>query len=237
MTGLPAAAGAPATASAFELVPRAFWHTLLFSRKYRDHQADAPAIIAHLYDLRSQETKPIASDVAPRMKSATGLFESRLDLFEKTEHPALKRLVAFIESSVRRAVHQANGGTIDSKRIRVEFKDSWFHITNDGGFHDAHIHSGCSWCGIFYLQISDVPANPSEHAPNGVNRFYSPLNAGGSVDDFGNLYLKNNFLDVPPTEGTLILFPSYLLHSALAYRGQRDRVILSFNSTAHLNPG
>jgi hypothetical protein len=34
----------------------------------------------------------------------------------------------------------------------------------------------------------------------------------------------------------LLLFPSYLLHSGLAYRGAKDRVILSFNSLIRYRP-
>lgn len=226
--------GTPPT-SEHELVPRQYWPTTIFTRKYRDHAADAAGIIAYLYELKAQEARNIASGVAPAMKSEHGLFESKLDLFERTDNPGLKRLVAFIESSVRRAVFAINGRSFDPKRIRVEFKDSWFHITNGGGFHDAHTHGGCSWCGIYYLQISDVPLKQPTHAPNGVNRFYGPINTGGGFDDFGNHYLKNNVLDAPPIEGTLVLFPAYLLHSGLAYKGEKDRVILSFNSVSWLD--
>jgi len=219
-----------------ELTPRQVWPTTLFTRIYRDHAADAAGIIAHLYELKAREKQNIASGVAPAMKSRDGLFESRLDLFETTDHPGLKRLVAFIESSVKRAVWHVNGRRVDPAHLRVEFTDSWFHITNDGGFHDSHTHGGCSWCGIYYLQISDVPAAHPGHAPNGVNRFYGPLNTGGMVDDYGCQYLKSNVLDVPPEEGLLLLFPSYLLHSGLAYRGGKDRVILSFNSLTKYRP-
>ncbi len=223
-----------ATPGEFELTPRTYWATTIFARKYRDHERDAASIIEHLYEIRAGETKNIASDIAPSMKSGDGLFESRFDLFEKSTHPGLRRLVAFIESSVRRAVWHVNGRQVDPARIRVRFLDSWFHITNDGGFHDAHYHGGCSWCGVYYLQISDVPDTLPEHAPNGVNRFYAPRGSGGIFDDYGNHYLNGGHLDVPPTPGTLVLFPAYLLHSGLPYRGAKDRVILSFNSTSTL---
>lgn len=221
-------------AGGLDLVPRQVWPTTLFTRRYRDHAADAPGIIAHLYELKAREKENIASGIAPAMKSKEGLFESKLDLFETSTHEGLKRLIAFIESSVKRAVWHVNGRRVDPKDLHVQFTDSWFHITNDGGFHDAHTHGGCSWCGIYYLQIANAPAAHPGHAPNGVNRFYGPFNTGGSVDDYGNQYLKSNVLDIPPIEGTLVLFPSYLLHSGLAYRGDKDRVILSFNSLTRL---
>ncbi|MDX2131222.1 MAG: putative 2OG-Fe(II) oxygenase [Planctomycetota bacterium] len=221
----------------FELTPRTYWPTTIFSRKYRDHARDAAGIIEHLYEIKAGETKNIASDIAVSMKSKDGLFESKFDLFEKSTHEGLRRLVAFIESSVRRAVWHVNGRTEDPARIKVTFLDSWFHITNGGGFHDAHYHGGCSWCGVYYLQISDVPSDLPDHAPNGVNRFYAPRGCGALLSDYGNHYLAAGHLDVPPTPGTLVLFPAFLLHSGLPYRGEKDRVILSFNSTSTLvNP-
>jgi uncharacterized protein (TIGR02466 family) len=218
----------------FELIPRTYWPTTIFVRKYRDHARDAESIIQHLYDIKAGETRNIASGVAPGMKSKDGLFESRFDLFKETTHECLRRLVAFIESSVRKAVWHANGRAVDPKRIQVQFLDSWFHITNNLGFHDAHYHGGCSWCGVYYLQISDVPTEYPDHAPNGVNRFYAPRSSGGLLDDYGNRYLNAGHLDVPPVPGTLVLFPAYLLHSGLPYKGEKDRVILSFNSRSTL---
>ncbi|MDX2146068.1 MAG: putative 2OG-Fe(II) oxygenase [Planctomycetota bacterium] len=221
----------------FELVPRNYWATTIFQRKYRDHERDAQAIIDHLYQIKAGETANIASGVAPVMKSKEGLFESKFDLFTETTCPELKRLVAFIESSVRRAVWHVNGREVDLARIQVKFLDSWFHITNNSGFHDAHYHGGCSWCGVYYLQISDVaPPGKLEHAPNGVNRFYAPRGCGGVLTDYGNSYIGKGHLDVPPIPGTLVLFPAYLLHSGLPYKGEKDRVILSFNSTSTLAP-
>jgi uncharacterized protein (TIGR02466 family) len=218
----------------FELVPRVYWPTTMFTRKYKDHERDVESIIAHLYEIKSGETKNIASGVAPGMKSKEGLFESRFDLFKETTNEGLKRLVAFIESSVRKAVWHANGRSVDPKRIKIDFIDSWFHITNGSGFHDAHYHPSCSWCGVYYLQISDVPTEYPNYAPNGVNRFYAPRSTGGMHDDYGNHYLHAGHVDVPPIPGTLVLFPAYLLHSGLPYKGAKDRVILSFNSRSTL---
>jgi uncharacterized protein (TIGR02466 family) len=212
-----------------DLKPLQFWATPFYQRPWRDHPAEASGIISHLYDLRARETARIASGVAPAAKSASGLFESQFDLFADP-HPGLAKFAAFADESVRSAVAHANGARVDSSRLKVTFPDSWFHITNDGGFHDAHFHGGCSWCGIYYLQAGDSGRGPERGAPNGGNRFYSPLAAGGGYKDYGNQYLDMTYVDPPPRDGLLILFPSYLLHCGLPYRGSRDRIVISFNS-------
>lgn len=216
-----------------DMVSKAFWPTTFFSRTWGEHPTEGPGILDHLYRLRSAESDRIASGVSPAMKSSRGLFESRFDLFADP-HPGLGKLKAFIGQTVQAAVAHVNGGQVEPRRLRVAVTDSWFHITNDGGFHDAHFHGGCSWCGIYYLQIGETGSRADGGAPNGANRFYSPLHVGGGHKDYGSQYLDFNFTDVPARDGLLILFPSYLMHSGLPYRGQHDRVVVSFNAQVTL---
>jgi hypothetical protein len=46
--------------------------------------------------------------------------------------------------------------------------------------------------------------------------------------------LSSNQADIVPSDGMAVLFPSNLLHSALAYSGQRDRIAISFNAQVTL---
>lgn len=204
------------------------WTTTLYTRVWDDHEAVSPSLIELFHRIQTRSPHPIASAVAPMAKSTRGLFESEFDLFQ-INHPAISQLVRFIEETVRVAVSHINGAKTDPATIQVEFLDSWFHITTDGGFHDAHYHPGCSWCGIMYIALGDMTRTPGVGAPNGLNRFYSPINSGGAYRDFGNRYLEQSLLDIPPQDGMLLLFPSYLLHSALPYRGDRERIVVSFN--------
>jgi hypothetical protein len=194
-----------------------------------EHAAHAPAIIAHLYELKARLAANIDSGIATAAKARTGLYESKFELFS-SDHPGLARLRAFLEDALRLAAGHVNGGQVNPARIRPVITESWFHITADGGFHDAHYHNQCSWCGIYYLQAADCTATDASGPGNGVNRFYSPLPSGGAYQDFGNSYLAGNRADFVPHDGLAILFPSYLLHSALPYHGIKDRIAIAFNS-------
>jgi len=118
--------------------------------------------------------------------------------------------------------------------VRVEFPDSWSHITNDGGFHDAHYHGNCSWCGIYYVQSGDSRGTSASGVGNGISRFYSPIGTGALLNDYGNAYLTSNRIDITPVDGLLFLFPAYLLHSGLPYTGGEDRILIAFNSRSEL---
>ena len=213
-----------------------FWPTTLVLRDWDQHQQEAPAIIDLLYQIRNGADRNIASGVASRAKSDEGLFESDFDLFRR-EHAGLGKLKQFIVESVRSTVSKLNGDKVPPERIRVAIDDAWFHITNDGGFHDAHGHHQCSWCGIYYLKLDkSSTGRKGDGAPNGGNRFYSPIQLGGRYLDYGNQYLNLAYLDPPVHEGQLLLFPSYLTHSALPYSGDEDRIVIAFNSRSEKNP-
>lgn len=209
------------------------WATSFYAFRWPEHDAVAPGIISALYRMRDAQQTNIESGIAPSAKSAKGLFESDFDLLAK-DHEGLSKLRGFITTSVQQAVVHANQTTAESSTVAVEICDSWYHITNGGGFHDSHYHSHCSWCGIYYLQIGDSGSRSAGSAPNGGNRFYSPLSSGGRYEDYGNRYLGGTYLDPPISDGMLLLFPSYLMHSGLPYNGEQDRIVISVNTRTSL---
>ena len=217
------------TSKAYDLNGVQAWPTMFFTRRWDAIHTDGQKVIAYLKRLKSEQRKTIESGIAVGAKSGTGLYESNFDLFTQEEE-SLQRLVKFIELTLASAISVANSQEARPQDIQIEFVDSWYHITNDGGFHDAHVHHGCSWCGIFYLQLGDS-GKRSESAPNGGSRFYCPFNTGGAYRDYGNKYLTS-FVDAPMENGLLLLFPSFLLHSGLPYRGADDRVVIAFNAKA-----
>lgn len=204
------------------------WPTMFFTRLWEHHAVHAPQILAYLQEMRQSQSKIIDSNVAVGAKSAQGLYESHFDLF-RSDNGNLRQLVQFIESSLAVAVCVANHQQAQPQDVVIEFVDSWYHITNAGGFHDAHVHHGCSWCGIYYLQVGSSGKRSEGSAPNGGSRFYCPFNLGGGYRDFGNKYL-NATIDPPIDDGLLLLFPSYLMHSGLPYAGESDRVVIAFNA-------
>jgi hypothetical protein len=68
---------------------------------------------------------------------------------------------------------------------------------------------------------------------NGINRFFRPYNT--SYTDGGQAWMTaNTTIDIAAEAGQLIVFPSWIQHSALPYHGERERYILSFNSRVRL---
>jgi len=204
---------------------RTYWTTHIFTVVNPEHTAIKRGLIEHCYELE-QRTPP--STVAPAAKA--NLFESRFNFFQH-EREDVRRLRDFCLASVHEAGATMNQGLWEPEaRIQVLAVESWCHITRSGGYHDVHAHPMCSWCGIYYIDPGDADASQR----NGVNRFYEPRGNVNAYSDYGSRYLnREGSIDMPASEGTLIVFPSYLRHSALPYTGKRDRIVVAFNTRTH----
>ena len=170
----------------------------------------------------AEEIKKSTSNIATTIKH--NLYESNFNFF-KIDHPAIQALSAWCSKSVFEAASHANQAYwTNGENYGINIHESWCHITRDGGYHDMHRHPMSSWSGIFYLE----PGNTDLVSRNGVNRFYKPWET--QYTDPGTAWAKADSIDIAGVPGTLIVFPSWVPHSAMPYYGDTERVVIAFNS-------
>lgn len=197
------------------------WSTPLFVAQLGDHDFLREAILEQVYQAKSQQAAPIESQIALSAKHA--LHESTLDFLDLAEANVME-LKRQLEETTLAVVGELNQAYWPADiQVNAEIIESWYHVTQKGGYHDVHSHPNCSWCGIYYLA-------PGDHNAGGVNRFYDPRHNAEHFADLGTAYLGGQGVwDFTPQEGQVIIFPSYLKHSALPYFGSQDRVVIAFN--------
>jgi len=200
--------------------PMPLWPTMFYNFDWSDHKKHAQELKTVCQDLEKQN---YVSNIAPDAKR--GLYESGFDFVEYPS-PAVRAWADWVKNCMFQASNNANKrywppGT----NVQVELHESWCHITRDGGYHDMHIHPNSTWSCIYYLDCGDMDGATK----NGLNRFYNPNTTMHT--DTGTLYIsRDNSIDILAEPGMLILFPSWIQHSALPYRGKQDRYVLSANS-------
>lgn len=103
---------------------------------------------------------------------------------------------------------------IDFRLPPYKIKDSWIETTYNDMSHQVHNHGGVGFSAVCYMDF-----DPSIHKPT---HFICPYNdfITGSQQIF---YPKNI------KEGSLIFFPSALLHFTVPSFNSSKRTILSFN--------
>jgi len=209
---------------------RTLWSDYIFEVKNPDHAEIQEGLTDFLYKYRGRAEKEIESGCAPTIKH--NLFESAFDIFERYGSKEPISFVAdFCKSSLKKVIvtenHAEWAKSIPSGAdITFDIHESWFHITKEGGYHEAHNHPMCSWCAVYYVDIGD-----SSKENGGVLRFYDPRWPTSQYKDIGTLYRENSQLQtVVPANGKLVIFPSHLYHSITPLNAStKDRISIAMN--------
>ena len=200
------------------------WPVIMYDFQWAQHQKYKQQLKQVCQDLESKNSQ---SNVAPSAKR--GLYESGFD-FVTVPDPAVEALSHWIKDCLFKSAANANREYWPAgANINIEIHESWCHITRDGGYHDMHTHPGSSWSAIYYLDTGDMDAA----SKNGLNRFFCPYN--NMYIDAGTAWTsRNTSIDITAQEGMLIVFPSFVQHNALSYRGEKERYVISVNSKVSL---
>ena len=202
------------------------WASHIYCFKDEKHSSKKDELIAHVYDLKNQGKTSGVADIAKK-----NLFESKFDFFN-SDLQVVQELKSFCEESLMSVVKDVNKYEDNyMNQLVPDLRESWTHITNNNGYHDAHKHLNTSWGGIYYVDVGECGEVVDEDGitrMNGTNRFYSPIQY--FCLDPSMQYLRHDAADISPENGILIIFPAYLLHSATPYIGEKDRLVVSFNS-------
>ena len=205
---------------------QSLWASHIYCFKDEKHSSKKDELITHVYDLKNQGKTSGVADIAKK-----NLFESSFDFFD-SDIVSVQELKSFCEESLMNVVKDVNKYEDDyMNQLVPDLRESWTHITNNNGYHDAHKHLNTSWGGIYYLdagECGEVVDEGGISRMNGTNRFYSPIQY--FCLDPSMQYLRHDAADISPENGVLVIFPAYLLHSATPYSGKRDRIVISFNS-------
>jgi len=205
------------------ITPTKLWSTLLFESNFPDHEAIGPELVSFIKQLSDTQNCDVESFVAQKAKK--NLKESDFQFLENEDQyvQCLKYFLIELISTVAYEVNHLYWP--ENVNVHCEIIESWYHVTSNGGFHDIHSHPNCSWCGIYFLDEGE------SNIENGQNRFYDPRHNADHYQDAGTAYIGSNGIwDIAPRAGQIIIFPSYLKHSAIAYFGKLDRTVIAFNA-------
>ncbi len=191
-----------------------------------------PVVLAPLDEAAALNAELLPVILA-RAEASPGVTRSNLGGWQSTDDfatwsgPAGARLV-------KAAVALANSmtalqGEAELARVAVDWRiNAWANLNRDGHGNAAHHHPGCFWSCVYWVQAG-APGEGGEFEiqdPRGIlPGFLAPnlryalpgcLSAGGS--DF-----------IIPVAGTLLLFPSWLVHAVRPFRGRQPRVSVAIN--------
>lgn len=179
--------------------------------------------------LLSWEKDEGARSSAPTPVARHALYESDFSLFRRDD-PDIRQLAHTCLSAIGQIVKEINGYSLqEMQQLRI-YDHSWYHVTRYGGFFGSHNHPMASWSGVYCVTPgSELP--PEKRG--GILRFLEARSTASMYMDPGNAYMSSpyTFGDVtyPLEAGTLVLFPSFLLHEVTPFWGDGERITVAFN--------
>ncbi len=153
-------------------------------------------------------------------RSNAGGWHSKGD-FDRWAGEAGQALIGRIGAQINQATalyYRQTGGK-DAIRWRLTL---WANVNRTGHFNRVHIHPGCTWSGVYYVDAGDP-----DTADSGAFVLQHP-NLGAVMSFFPDLTPQS--YAVQPRAGLCLVFPSYLPHEVYPYRGSRPRISVAFNA-------
>jgi uncharacterized protein (TIGR02466 family) len=102
----------------------------------------------------------------------------------------------------------------------------WVALTRPGDYQTPHVHADAMLSGVYYCVMPGAPE------PEGCIDFITPVSAQEMSFLRG---LPMSYCRVQPSEGALVLFPSYLRHYTHPFRSGDERICVVFNARVQQN--
>jgi len=185
---------------------------------FRHHWPDAEATPVNV-GLKAEILARQAREPSAKLSNIGG-WQSNPDLFN-WKVPELQQLQRWIDQAYGAVMCQQ----LDTTRFKSRFtRIGWANVNESGHYNRTHIHPNAHWSGVYYVDMGQ-PDPSLIH--NGAIELLDPRPAVGVYTLPGVTTSGAGALQ--PKTGMMLLFPSWLRHSVLPYRGQGPRITISFN--------
>jgi uncharacterized protein (TIGR02466 family) len=186
---------------AIPMFPTLVWKVLL---KAELRNAIDARVLATLEGLRRN---------LPTLESGRG-WQSEQTLHEREEFTELISCVSHVAKSILRFLRIGEEA--------FEITGCWATVLAKGAVHKAHSHPNNFLSGVYYVRIHPGSDTINFHDPRSQTRVIRP-----PVVELTSA--NTDQVVVRVTNGTLLMFPSYLEHSVDANMSEQERISISFN--------
>jgi uncharacterized protein (TIGR02466 family) len=116
--------------------------------------------------------------------------------------------------------------TLSHYNRKFELSNMWININKKGNYNTTHNHPGCLMSGVFWVK---APENCGKLIFLNPHSFVEDwLIESADVDVKKRLNYHHTF-EFMPQEGTLVMFPSHLMHLVEMNESDEDRISIAFN--------
>ena len=165
-------------------------------------------------------------------QSLAGVIDSELRVYKSDmENAGVDQLLeSCVKSYVSHCAKQ-HGVWDENLTFTTGINSAWVVSQYENEYNPIHNHTGCELSGVLYLKTPNVKGRRNIVSKQGkaegdgdINFFYSAASQR-NYDIF-----EKGLVQITPTPGLLLMFPSYLLHTVYPFVGEGERRCIAFNA-------
>jgi uncharacterized protein (TIGR02466 family) len=208
------------------MIVKNYFPTRIFTDTLVPEQA--ASLNARLLDLIRAERGRDPAGTPKSTYRELGSWHSHTHLHKEPEYA---EILEFIQKSAA-FVSDTNGY---DPRYMLKVTTMWSIINPPGGSNMSHVHPGCVWSGVYYLQAPEKSGNISFIDPRTPNVMQDVR-----YDEKQPRKVENKTkISIMPEAGKIVIFPSWLYHGVAPNMSDKtgidaERVIISFNLSQRL---
>jgi uncharacterized protein (TIGR02466 family) len=198
---------------------RSYFPTHIFQIDLPEPEELNNKLLNLIYAERERDQKGIERSNIP----ALGGWHSHNELHKSADYKDITQLIGA-------ATDKISDDQGYDPNYKMKIGTMWSIINPPGSANRAHVHPGCLWSGVYYIQAPAGAGNIEFIEPRTVHLMNQPRYRPNTKRAKEN-WTKVRFEPVP---GRMIIFPSWLYHAVDANTSKeegdkRNRIIISFN--------
>lgn len=134
-----------------------------------------------------------------------------------SDDPHLRWVLDTVTRYARRALAPSYGNWA---QVDLQMGTWWSNVLDQGGWNAPHHHIPHQWSGTYYVNVPEFERADGDMS--GMLEFVNPNPADGGGNRAGNFAIA-------PRDGTIVLFPSSLVHFVHPYHGPGERISIAYN--------
>ena len=165
-------------------------------------------------------------------QSLAGVIEKEIKVYKADMNKA--GVDQLIESCVRSyVIHcaKAHGFFSETHIFESMINSAWIVSQYENEYNPMHNHTGCDISAVIYLKTPDVKGRRNLESKKGKEDFDGNIAfVHSAMGNRNHDVLEKGVINLSPTSGLLVMFPSYLIHTVYPFIGEGERRCLPFNA-------
>ena len=165
-------------------------------------------------------------------QSLAGVIDKEIKVYKEDMNKA--GVDQLIESCVRSyVIHcaKAHGFFSETHTFESMINSAWIVSQYANEYNPLHNHNGCDISAVIYLKVPDVRGRRNLESKKGKDDNDGNIAfVHSSVGNRNFDVFEKGIMNLEPTPGLLVMFPSYLAHTVYPFIGEGERRCLPFNA-------